>query len=73
MAWRFEKEKHMNYIRWGLFYLMRDEYNAKSWQNAKRLVHGWVKQRELIKFQSELLQVHKSVVCDSSYSEFFYL
>lgn len=54
MAWRFEKEKHMNYIRWVLFYLMRDEYNAKSWQNAKRLVHGWVKQRELIKFQSEL-------------------
>lgn len=41
MVWRLEAGKHMNYIRLSLFYLMREE-NAKSWQNAGRLVRVWV-------------------------------
>lgn len=33
----------MNYIRWLLLCLMKEEGNAKWWQNARELVHGWVK------------------------------
>lgn len=77
MVSRLEAGKHMNAIRWLLFYLMKEEENAKLWQHARRVVHVGVKPhldyetRDLIKFKSELQRVHKSSAYASSYSVFF--
>ena len=41
--WRGEAGKHTNYMRLLLFQLMKEEENAKLWQNARDLVHVWAK------------------------------